>query len=154
MVLDGLDEVSVALRRLVQEATWAVINEYSVDRVMVTCRVRSYEGETVLPGFQKHTLAAFDNTKIVRFAHGWYNAQRELGRMHAEQADRKAANLADVAQSEELSELAANPMLEKLAAVWRRTVSGAAPSPRPHASKAWQRRRPAAPRRTGAGHGC
>jgi hypothetical protein len=40
------------------------------------------------------------------------------------------------------------------AAVWRRTVSYAASFPRRRASKAWKRRRPAAPRRAGAGRDC
>lgn len=111
LVLDGLDEVPPDLRTHIREAAAAVIEEYGVQRVIVTCRVRSYVGETVLPGFQAHTLAPFDEKKIRDFAHAWYNAQKDLGRVDARQAEDKAANLAQAALTEDLRELAENPLL-------------------------------------------
>lgn len=123
LVLDGLDEVPHDLRRRSCEAVWAVLKTYTIQRVMVTCRVQSYVGEAVLPGFQAHTLQAFDKQKITDFAHAWYNAQKELGQVDAQQAERKAADLAKAALTDELQELAANPMmLTTMAIIHQREV--------------------------------
>jgi formylglycine-generating enzyme required for sulfatase activity len=111
LVLDGLDEVSQAQRGCVRQAVAAVIRQYNPARLIVTCRVRSYVGEAVLPGFQAHTLAPFDEDKIRRFAHAWYQAQKELGRVDAEQAKQRAEGLAGAALTPELRELASNPMM-------------------------------------------
>ncbi|MGH8068220.1 MAG: SUMF1/EgtB/PvdO family nonheme iron enzyme [Candidatus Entotheonellia bacterium] len=110
-VFDGLDEVPQASRGLVRRAVIAAINRYRPPRVIVTCRIRSYLGDAMLPGFDTFTLAPFDRHQIATFAHAWYNAQRERGRVDAVRAEQKATDLAETALKPALRELAANPML-------------------------------------------
>lgn len=110
LVLDGFDEVPQNTRRLVREAVGAVLAVYRAQPVVVTCRVRSYEGEAVLPDFQAHTLADFDNEKIEAFAHAWYKAQKELRHIDALQVEPRAADLVRAA-TELPANLAANPLL-------------------------------------------
>lgn len=111
LVLDGLDEVPPELRTRVRQAALAVSRKHRLARVILTCRVRSYVGDAVLPGFQTHTLAPFDRDQITQFAGAWYRAQEKLGRVTAEQAKAKAGNLAEAALSPDLRELSANPMM-------------------------------------------
>ncbi len=111
LILDGLDEAPYDLRPLVREAVAAVSTRHRPKRTIVTCRVRSYTAGLTLPGFQEHTLAPFDERKISRFAAAWYNAQKELGRFTAGQAEARAADLAEKALGADLRELAENPML-------------------------------------------
>jgi len=111
LVLDGLDEVPFDWRERVRQAVTAVIRQYALQRIIVTCRVRSYVGAAVLPNFLAHTLAPFDKKKIEAFTVAWYNAQKEMGRFDAAQAGQKAQNLAQAALSEDLRELAENPMM-------------------------------------------
>lgn len=111
LILDGLDEVPFAQQTQVRQAVGAVIQCYHPARLIVTCRIRSYTGAAVLPNVPSFTLAPFDDQKVRAFATAWYNAQREMGRVDAEQARRKAANLAEAALSADLRELAENPMM-------------------------------------------
>jgi formylglycine-generating enzyme required for sulfatase activity len=111
LVLDGLDEVPVELQPRLREMIQAVMKCCQPQRVLATCRIRSYTGEVVLPRFQAYTLAPFDNPKIEQFAKAWYSAQQELGRVDALQAEEKSQDLAQAAQGEDLQELAQNPML-------------------------------------------
>ncbi|MFZ1474651.1 MAG: SUMF1/EgtB/PvdO family nonheme iron enzyme, partial [Anaerolineae bacterium] len=111
LILDGLDEVPFAQQTQVRQAVGAVIQCYHPARLIVTCRIRSYTGAAVLPNVPSFTLAPFDDEKVRAFATAWYNAQREMGRVDAEQARRKAANLAEAALSADLRELAENPMM-------------------------------------------
>ena len=93
LVLDGLDEVPQALRRLVRLTVAAVIGQYRPQRIIVTCRIRSYAGDAILPGFGQHTLAPFDDEHIRHFVTAWYHAQRQLGRLDVEQAHSRTADL-------------------------------------------------------------
>ncbi len=112
LVFDGLDEVPERLRRRVRLAVQSVRTAYpKVRHIVVTCRIRSYGGNAVLPGFDQHTLAAFDAAKIRRFVEGWYRAQATLGRMSDDAAGDKTKDLQQAALSADLSELASNPML-------------------------------------------
>jgi formylglycine-generating enzyme required for sulfatase activity len=111
LVLDGLDEVPQALRKHVRLAVAAVIARYAPQRIIVTCRARSYVGDAVLTGFREHTLAPFDEERIRRFVAAWYNAQKTLGRVDAAQAQERTADLADAAVAPDLIELSANPMM-------------------------------------------
>ena len=83
----------------------------SLQRVIVTCRKRSYVGTAVLPSFTPHTLAPFDETKIKNFVAAWYHAQVSLGRMTAAKAADNMADLQRAALAHDLRELAGNPML-------------------------------------------
>lgn len=111
LVFDGLDEVPQDLRGLVREAVTATVARYAPPRILVTCRVRSYVNEAVLPGFDSFTLSPFDEDQIGTFAHAWYDAQKELGRVDAVRAELKATDLARAALTPDLRELASNPML-------------------------------------------
>ncbi len=110
LVLDGLDEVPYDLRQRVREAVAAMIQRYQVDRMIITCRIRSYSGTAVFAGFDVFTLAPFDEEKIRRFSTAWYNTQRTLKKIAGEeQAQKRAESLSSAALS--LQELASNPML-------------------------------------------
>ncbi len=111
LALDGLDEVPQALRGCVRQTVAAVLARYRPRRVIVTCRVRSYIGDAVLPGFTSHTLAPFDEERVRRFAAGWYAAQKTLGRVNAGKARERGDDLAHAALTAELRELSANPMM-------------------------------------------
>jgi len=110
LVLDGLDEVPYHLRERVREAVAVIIQRYQVDRIILTCRIRSYSGAAVFNGFDVYTLAPFDEEKIRRFSRAWYNTQLQLKKIAGEElAQQRAQNLASAALT--LQELASNPML-------------------------------------------
>ncbi len=110
LVLDGLDEVPYTLRERVRAAAAAAMRSYRVERVILTCRVRSYSGASVFADFTAFTLAPFDEDKIRAFSRAWYNTQLQLKRVAGEeQARKRAENLAGAALA--LEELASNPML-------------------------------------------
>ena len=111
LVLDGLDEVPQVLRGHVRLAVDALLKQYRLQRVIVTCRVRSYVGETVLPQFTSHTLAPFRPEQIQNFVTAWYQTQCDLGHLTREQAEARAADLAAAASQADLRELSSNPML-------------------------------------------
>lgn len=112
LIFDGLDEVPERLRQRVRQAMQGVRNTYpKAQRIVVTCRIRSYAGSAVLPGFAQHTLALFDEAKIGRFVESWYRAQAVLGRVTDQAATDKIADLQRAALSTDLRELASNPML-------------------------------------------
>ena len=111
LVLDGLDEVPESRRALIREGVTAVRRQTGMERILVTCRVRSYQGEARLPEFEAHTLAPFDEMKIEAFCQAWYRAQFALGRVNAADADEKAGDLARAALGEDILPLACNPML-------------------------------------------
>jgi len=111
LVLDGLDEVPFDLRPQVRLAVGALLEQLHPERVIVTCRIRSYDGESVLPGFGAFTLAPFDEEKIGAFCRAWYQAQYGLGRVGRDEANQKGAALAEAATGEALQELASNPLM-------------------------------------------
>ncbi|MCP4935223.1 MAG: SUMF1/EgtB/PvdO family nonheme iron enzyme, partial [bacterium] len=112
LLFDGLDEVANQMRPLVQEAVRAITALAPTGlRIIITCRIRSYSGPAMLPGFSPFTLAPFNNDKIRTFVAGWYKAQAELDRMAAETAVSKTEELQAAATGPDLNELATNPML-------------------------------------------
>lgn len=112
LILDGLDEVPEALRELVRRSVHALLHEYPrLQRVIVTCRIRSYSGATVLRNFASHTLAPFDEEKIEKFITVWYNAQVSLKRMDGTKAEERSRDLIQAALEEHLREMSSNPML-------------------------------------------
>ena len=79
LMLDGLDEVVGAdSRRQVVGAVRAFAAEYPQCRIVVSCRVRAYEGERnqawQLPGWPVATLADWTPAQMRRFADAWYTA--------------------------------------------------------------------------------
>ncbi len=111
LVLDGLDEVPHDLRVRVRQAVDALFKQYHLQRVIITCRVRSYVGDSVLPNFTSRTLAAFNKEQIGNFIEHWYNTQRELGKFNEEQARARMDDLSQAALEEDMRELSSNPML-------------------------------------------
>jgi formylglycine-generating enzyme required for sulfatase activity len=111
LALDGLDEVPQDLRGCVRQAVGAFMQTYAVERIIITSRTRSYTGQAVLPNFQPFTIAPFDEEKINRFAHAWYNEQNRLGHIGPEQSARRADDLTSASNSPDLIEMASNPMM-------------------------------------------
>ncbi len=112
LVFDGLDEMATAVRPLVRMALAALLRRYpTVERVIVTCRVRSYVGDATLPGFAAYTLADFTGEKIHDFVAAWYNAQAELGRLDRVTATQLSQDLQGATRSATLRSMAENPML-------------------------------------------
>jgi formylglycine-generating enzyme required for sulfatase activity len=110
IIFDGLDEVPEKVRGRVRQAVAAVLKTYpNIERVIVTCRVRSYTGAAVLKEFAKHELAPFDNEKITRFVNCWYGAQQD--RLGETETKLKAADLRRAVLDPDLRELSENPML-------------------------------------------
>ncbi|RME73889.1 MAG: NACHT domain-containing protein [Chloroflexi bacterium] len=110
VIFDGLDEVPDALRPWVNRAVQAVLHTYpNIERVIVTCRVRSYSGGAELSGFARHELAPFDKDKIRQFVAAWYGAQAD--RLGQSEAERRANDLRRAVLDRDLFPLARNPML-------------------------------------------
>ncbi|RLC78514.1 MAG: hypothetical protein DRJ03_25120 [Chloroflexi bacterium] len=112
LIFDGLDEVAEDSRARVRRAVHTLLQAYpQIQRVILTCRVRSYTESVALPGFEAHTLAPFDEGKIKDFVAAWYRAQAALGRLTDDQAAGRAHDLAQATSRDELRDLASNPML-------------------------------------------
>ena len=111
LVLDGLDEVPHDLRVRVRQAVDALLKQYHLQRVILTCRVRSYVGDSVLPNFTSRTLAPFNEEQIGNFIQHWYNTQHELGKFNEEQTKARMDDLSRAALEADMRELSSNPML-------------------------------------------
>ena len=111
LVLDGLDEVPVDVRDAVRETVDALLHCYTIEHLIVTCRIRSYEGENRLAGFSVHTLAPFTEEQIDHFVSGWYSAQVGIGALQQAEANELTANLKQAVKQHQLRPLAENPML-------------------------------------------
>ncbi len=109
VIFDGLDEAPPDRRRLVRMGIEAFARRHANNRFLVTCRVRSYQGETRLPSFADVALASFDPPKIEAFVTAWYAALADLGQMPRKEAEQRTANLRQAL--ERLTELAQNPLL-------------------------------------------
>jgi formylglycine-generating enzyme required for sulfatase activity len=110
IVFDGLDEAPPRQRELLREAVEAFCAAHSNNRFLVTCRIRSYEGEALLPSFKTVTLAPFDENQVAAFIDHWYNALAQIEQFTVEQADKKKGNLKEAAQRLPQS-LVRNPLL-------------------------------------------
>jgi formylglycine-generating enzyme required for sulfatase activity/energy-coupling factor transporter ATP-binding protein EcfA2 len=109
LIFDGLDEVAESVRGRVPLAVRALLRAYpQAERVIVTCRVRSYTGTTMLPGFHSERLAPFDREKIRTFIEAWYTAQKSLT---VGEKKSRITDLQEAATKEDLMPLAENPML-------------------------------------------
>ncbi len=68
LVFDGLDEVPTDNRELIGETLSALVENYpEIEHIIVTCRVRSYVGRTVINRFNSHILSSFDINKDRKF---------------------------------------------------------------------------------------
>jgi formylglycine-generating enzyme required for sulfatase activity len=115
LVLDGLDEVPQDLRRLVRQAVGALIQSDTmggaIERIIITCRSRSYIGQAVIQNFQSYTIAPLNEEKIEQFARGWYNEQNNLGHIPASQVEERTRDLVNAATGSDLIEMTGNPMM-------------------------------------------
>lgn len=118
LLLDGLDEVpSRAQRAFVRDAVGAFVECYPGNRLLVTCRVLSYqppagtEPDLRLPGLPWFELAGFDEGKIDRFIEAWYAELRRHGTVTAAEAEAKTTQLRQAVRRPDLWGLAPNPML-------------------------------------------
>ncbi len=112
LIFDGLDEVPEAGHARVRQAVAALLRRYpKVQRVIVTCRVRSYTQPVALPGFTAHTLAPFSEDKVRDFVAAWYRAQAALACFSETEAASRTDDLQQAALNDDLKELASNPML-------------------------------------------
>ena len=93
IVFDGLDEAPTVPRVLAREAIEAFCAENPGSRVIVTCRVRSYEGQTRLAACKHVTLAPFDDGQIERFIQRWYDALIHVDHFTLEKGEEKKASL-------------------------------------------------------------
>ncbi len=109
LVLDGLDEVPAKLRPIVRRAVEAALQTYSLARVIVTCRVHSYQGRAQLPDFTVHELMPLTSGQVERFVEVWYHARHLHGYVTAAEAEERAEDLKRGARG--LLQLADNPML-------------------------------------------
>ena len=109
LVLDGLDEVPSKLQELARETASAIVNEYELPRVIVTCRIRSYTGDNVFKNVQTFTLASLSNELIISFIEKWYTAHFSSG--NTEEIQQRIDDLTRMAISKPLLPLSQNPML-------------------------------------------
>ncbi len=80
LLLDGLDEVPDRLRERVARIVEAVIREAgAVNRHLVTCRTRAYEGMTQLADLESFRLAPFESAQIEAFVAAWARALFRVG---------------------------------------------------------------------------
>jgi len=113
VLLDGLDEIPSKTRRtFVRDAVDAFARRYPRSRVVVTCRVLSYQDPTwQLTDFPDVELAPFDEEKINHFIGAWYEELVRLGTVRSEEADGLADRLREAVRRPDLWQLAPNPLL-------------------------------------------
>jgi formylglycine-generating enzyme required for sulfatase activity/energy-coupling factor transporter ATP-binding protein EcfA2 len=109
IIFDGLDEVGVERRKMVKQAVKAFGQRCGGSRVIVTCRVRSYQGESRLPAFADVTLDEFDEEQIDVFIGHWYGALEALRALRPQEAKERTQSLKGAVRP--LMELARNPLL-------------------------------------------
>jgi formylglycine-generating enzyme required for sulfatase activity len=111
LVLDGLDEVPQNQRKAVRQLVSALLSEYQVARLIITCRIRSYTGGAVFENLQSLTIRPFDEKKIQGFVTAWYNTQAQMGHVAERDKDNRAKDLIRAAVSDNLREISSNPMM-------------------------------------------
>ncbi|MCP4453534.1 MAG: hypothetical protein GY809_18905, partial [Planctomycetes bacterium] len=90
----------------------AVLKVCNPQRVLLTCRVRSYHGQATLKGFPKFTLAELEPEQVDAFCSAWYDALFHSQQVSGEDRLSKSKNLMEVIRdSRDLTDLAGNPML-------------------------------------------
>jgi len=114
LLLDGLDETpSKTKRAFIRDVVEAFASRYAKSRVVLTCRILSYQNALwQLADFPTIRLSPFNDKKIDRFISAWYDDQVRTGSIRSVQ---KGARLADRLQTAvrrtDLRRLASNPLL-------------------------------------------
>jgi len=111
LVLDGLDEVPQHQRQAVRQLVSALLSEYQVGRLIITCRIRSYTGSAVFENLQTFTIRPFDTKKVQGFVTAWYGTQAQMGHVAERDREGRAADLIRAAVSDNLREISSNPMM-------------------------------------------
>ena len=113
ILLDGLDEVPYQSHRtFIRDTIMAFSNRYPACRMIVTCRVLSYQDPAwQLSDFPSFELAAFDNKMIDAFIHAWYLELSRLAVVKPEESDDLANRLKQAVRRPDLWHLASNPLL-------------------------------------------
>lgn len=111
LVLDGLDEVPQHHRKAVRQLVSALLSEYQVERLIITCRIRSYTGSAVFENFQTFTIRPFEQKKIRGFVKAWYGTQAQLGLVAERDLQTRIQDLSMAAISDNLREISSNPMM-------------------------------------------
>ena len=114
LMLDGLDEVAGdRSRHLVVQAVAAFGREYRSCQIVVSCRVRAYEGSHnsawQLPGWPSVTLADWTPSQMRHFVAAWYDA---VGGLPPDERVRRRADLqAAITRRADLQRLGGSPLL-------------------------------------------
>ncbi len=117
LLLDGLDEVAgEESRRKTMRAVDQFAAQYPQCRIVVSCRVRAYEGEQnrtwQLSGWPTATLTPWDAAQQHFFIAAWYDAAVTTGSLPMSQRDARVQALQRaVAISPDLQRLADRPLL-------------------------------------------
>jgi formylglycine-generating enzyme required for sulfatase activity len=113
VLLDGLDEIPTGKQRaFVRDAVEAFARRYEGSRIIVTCRVLSYQDEAWrLADFPFFELAPFDDEMIQRFIQAWHGELLRLNQIRAEQEEGMNRRLAEAVRRPDLKPLAVNPLL-------------------------------------------
>ncbi len=108
LVFDGLDEAPTPQRPLVRLAVEEFCAAHPGNRYLLTCRIRSYEGNACLGSFKTVTLAPFDDAQVGGFIEHWYDALPQ--KFTADQATAKKADLREAVQRLP-ADMVRNPLL-------------------------------------------
>ena len=113
LLLDGLDEVpDKSQRQFTRDSIIAFLNRYPGCRMIVTCRVLSYQDPTWhLKDFPSFELAPFDNQMIDHFIQAWYMELSRLNVVKSEESEALANRLKEAVRRPDLWKLASNPLL-------------------------------------------
>ena len=114
LLLDGLDEVADPLLRVGVARAVAALADAG-GRVVVTCRVRSFEGAVAAPFAAWHppvTLAPFALGQMRHFVAGWYARSADQGVIDGDTATQRVTELSDrLAEAPNLQTLGQTPLL-------------------------------------------
>jgi formylglycine-generating enzyme required for sulfatase activity len=113
VLLDGLDEIPTqGQRTFVRDAVNLFVRRYPGSRVVVTCRVLSYQDPAWrLVDFPEVALASFDEEKVDGFIGAWYQELARLRTVRSEDAEGLADRLREAVRRPDLWRLAPNPLL-------------------------------------------
>ena len=114
VLLDGLDEIAnTDQRKFLRDAVAAFAERYPKIRVIVTCRVLSYQDpDWQLAEFPVFELAPFDEDRINQFVEAWYTELGRLGEIKTmEESKTLSGRLKEAVRRPDLWSLALNPLL-------------------------------------------
>lgn len=106
LILDGIDEASLAARKRLRDRLTAFVTEFSRVGVIATSRLVGYDDAPLGPEFEHVEILPFDDARLREFIARWYVAAEP----HA--SERKSATLWAAMQADSrVRALAGNPLL-------------------------------------------